>query len=194
MTILGWAPAGRMVQRAGAEPGDVVLVTGTIGDGWLGLKAAKGEDIGISYDQAAWLASRYRLPEPRLGLGDTLRVCAHAAADVSDGLIADAGKVVAASGLGLQLDLDALPLSDAAKAWLTTVSDQTAGRIALASGGDDYEVVITAPKANVESLRGACGARGLSLTAVGGVTNRDGVRVLAGGREVEVGAGGYVHG
>jgi len=194
VTILGWAPAGRMVQRAGAEPGDVVLATGVIGDGWLGLEAARQTLVGISYEYTRWLANRYRLPEPRLGLGDALRACAHAAADISDGLIADASKVAAASGLGLQIDLDALPLSDAAKVWLATASDPVAARLALASGGDDYELVITAPKANVEALRGACGARGLALTAIGGITARDGVRVLAGGREIEAGAGGWVHG
>ncbi len=194
VTILGWAPAGRMVQRAGAEPGDVLMVTGTIGDGRLGLVAAKDALVGISYDHAQWLANRYRLPEPRLGLGDALRACAHAAADVSDGLIADAGKVAAASALGVQIDLDALPLSDAAKAWLATVPDQTQARLELASGGDDYEVVITAPRAHVEALRGACGARGLPLTVIGGITGREGVHVIAGGREVEHGAGGWVHG
>jgi len=193
VTVLGWTPAGRMVQRAGAEPGDVVMVTGTIGDGHLGLAAAKDALVGISYDHLRWLADRYRLPEPRLGLGDALRACAHAAADVSDGLIADAGKIAFASGLGIQLDLDALPLSDAAKAWLATVPDPTAARLELASGGDDYEVLITAPRAHAEALRGACGMRGFPLTVVGGVTPRGGVRVIAGGREVEHGAGGWVH-
>jgi thiamine-monophosphate kinase len=194
VTILGWAPAGRMVQRAGAEPGDVVLVTGTIGDAHLGLAAAKEALVGLSYSETAWLADRYRLPEPRLGLGDALRACAHAAADVSDGLIADAGKVAAASALGVQIDLDALPLSDAAKAWLATVSDPIAARLELASGGDDYEIVLTAPRAHVEALRGACGVRGLSLTAIGGITGREGVRVISGGREIEHGVGGWVHG
>lgn len=193
VTILGWTPAGRMVQRAGAEPGDVVMVTGTIGDGHLGLVAEKDALVGVSYQHARWLAERFRLPEPRLGLGDALRACAHAAADISDGLIADAGKIAFASGLGVQLDLDAIPLSDAAKAWLATVPDPTGARLELASGGDDYELVITAPRARVEALRGACGMHGVSLTVVGGISPHEGVRVISGGRQVEHGAGGWVH-
>jgi len=193
VTILGWVPAGRMVQRAGATPGDVVLVSGTIGDGVLGLRAAKGELVGVSYEQSAWLAARYRLPEPRLRLGNPLRALAHAAADVSDGLIADAGHIAEASGVGVELALDRLPLSEPAQAWLATVADPVAARVELATGGDDYEVVCTASPAHAGELIAAAKAVGLAMTEVGTVTAEPGVRVFADGREVAVARRGYVH-
>ena len=197
VTILGWVPAGRMVRRSSAMPGDLLLVTGTVGDARLGLAAAKGDKVGISYAENQWLADRYRLPEPRLGLGDAMRRCVHAAMDVSDGLISDAGKIAVASGVGLEIDLDRLPLSEPAAAWLARAPDPLAARIALASGddlgGDDYEVVCTAPAEGLADLRAAANEAGIRLTQIGRATAGSGVRVLAGGREVAVAKGGYVH-
>jgi thiamine-monophosphate kinase len=114
LTAMGWTPEGGMVRRAGARPGDRLLVSGTIGDGALGLAAVQGAIA----DPDGVLAYRYRLPEPRLDLRKSLRACATAAADVSDGLVADAGHIARASGVGLVL-------------------------IRLGTGGDDYEIVCT---------------------------------------------------
>jgi thiamine-monophosphate kinase len=193
VTILGWVPAGAMVRRAGAAPGDVVLASGTIGDGALGLRAAKGDLVGVSSQRQAWLATRYHLPEPRLGLGDCLRALGHAAADVSDGLVADAGHIAEASGVGVELDLDRLPLSEAAQAWLQATEDPIAARVALATGGDDYEVVCTAPADRAGELIAAANALGVPMTEVGAVTSKPGIRVFAAGREVAVARRGYVH-
>lgn len=192
-TILGWVPAGRMVRRAGAEPGDVVLASGTIGDGALGLRAAKGGLVGVSYQEQTWLATRYRLPEPRLGLGNALRALAHAAADVSDGFVADAGHIAEASGVGIELDLDRTPLSEAAQAWLRTAADPVAARVELATSGDDYEVVCTAAPNRAGELIAAGNALGVPMTEVGAVTAKPGIRVFAAGREVAVARRGYVH-
>ena len=112
-TVLGWAPVGGTVLRSGARAGDALMVCGAIGDGWLGLKAARGEIA----DTNGWLADHYRLPTPLVCLRQALRDHAHAAADVSDGLLADAVHVAEASGLGLAIDLDQLPLSPPAAAW-----------------------------------------------------------------------------
>ncbi len=193
LTILGWTPAGRMVRRAGVQAGDVVLVSGAIGDGHLGLLAAKGLLVGVSYEQADWLADRYRLPQPRSGLATALRDHAHAAADVSDGLIADAGKIALASGVGLEIDLDRLPLSTPAAAWLARAADPVAARIELATGGDDYEIVCAAPPENVTALLAAAKAAAIALAPIGRATMGSGLRVLADGREVEVAQAGYVH-
>jgi thiamine-monophosphate kinase len=182
-----------MVRRAGAAPGDVVLASGTIGDGALGLRAAKGDLVGVSSQRQAWLATRYRLPEPRLGLGDPLRALGHAAADVSDGLVADAGHIAEASGVGVELDLDRLPLSEAAQAWVQATEDPIAARVALATGGDDYEVVCTAPADRAGELISAANAIGVPMTEVGAVTSKPGIRVFAAGREVAVARRGYVH-
>ena len=112
VTMLGWVPEGRMVKRFGARPGDLLVVSGTIGDGVLGLAAASWE-----FEDAA-LADRYRLPQPRLELREALRAHAHAAVDVSDGLLADAGHIAKASGCAVRVELERVPLSASARDWL----------------------------------------------------------------------------
>lgn len=177
LTALGWVPHGRMVRRAGAAPGELVMVSGTIGDGVLGLAAVRGE----IEDPSGELAGRYRLPSPRLELRDALRAGATAAADVSDGLIADAGHIAEASGAGMRVDLDRLPLSSAAAAWLDAQPDRAAALARLATGGDDYEVVCT-------------GARPLDgFTVIGEVVEGQGVEARLDGALVATGAGGWRH-
>lgn len=193
-TILGWVPQGAMVRRAAAQPGDAVLVTGTIGDGGLGLAAARGEGLGLAAADAAWLKARYHLPQPRVGAGAALRRWAHAAADVSDGLIADAGRIAEASGVRITLDLDRMPLSAPAAAWLAKQADPAAARQALATGGDDYEVICTAPREAVASLKAGAEAAGLAMTEIGAVAEGEGVAVLIGGQPVRVNRAGWRHG
>ncbi len=178
LTALGWVPEGGMVRRAGAKAGDLVAVSGTIGDGTLGLAAVRGEID----DPDAWLAGRYRLPAPRLELREALRGRATAAADVSDGLVADADHVAYASGVGMRLDLDAMPLSPAAGRWLDTQPDRTTALARLATGGDDYEVVATF---SADPPPG--------FTVMGEVVAGAGVEVSAGGRSVNTVSGGWRH-
>ena len=178
LTVLGWVPEGRMVRRATARAGDLVMVSGTIGDGALGLLAARGEVA----DPDGYLAGRYRLPRPRLDLRAPLRAQSSAAADVSDGLVADAGHIAAASGLALSLDLDRLPLSAPARAWLAAQPDAAAARLWLASGGDDYEVVCAAE------------APIAGFTVVGGLSVGAGLSVFAAGVRLDPGSGGWRHG
>jgi thiamine-monophosphate kinase len=178
LTALGWVPEGRMVRRAGARVGDVLAVSGTIGDGALGLLAARGE----IEDPGGWLADRYRLPNPRLDLRDSLRGGATAAADVSDGLVADAGHIAEASGLGLHIDLDALPLSPAARQWLEAQADRAAALTRLATGGDDYEVVCAAN-----------GAAPDGFTAIGEMTAGSALEIRLDGVRLDVAQGGWRH-
>lgn len=180
LTALGWVPAGRMVRRGGARPGDRVLVSGAIGDATLGLAAVQGE----IQDPDGRLVHRYRLPEPRLDLRAALRRHATAAADVSDGLIADARHIAEASGLGVFLDLDQLPLSGVAATWLEGQDDVAAALLRLATGGDDYEIVCTMPS-------GATRPRG--FTVVGEIRETPGVEVRAAGRAIDPGEGGWTH-
>jgi thiamine-monophosphate kinase len=181
LTAMGWVPEGGMVRRAGARVGDQVLVSGTVGDGWLGLQAVRGEVV----DPHGELAFRYRLPSPRLDLREALRRGATAAADVSDGLAADARHIAQASGVRLCLDLDALPVSRTAATWLEGQPDVARALLRLATGGDDYEVVCTmagdAPKP-------------AGFTRIGEVTAGEGVEVRAAGRILDPGAGGWRHG
>ncbi|MDP1641942.1 MAG: thiamine-phosphate kinase [Phenylobacterium sp.] len=180
MTLLGWVPEGRAVLRSGARPGDLVMVSGPIGDGGLGLAAVEGRlaDVG------GYLAGRYRLPTPRLDLRESLGRWASACADVSDGLIADAGHIATASGVALRLDLARAPVSPAAAGWLAGQPDQGLARGRLASFGDDYELVVTAPPA---------AAAALGLSVIGEVEAGAGVDVTFGGAPVTVAAAGWTH-
>jgi thiamine-monophosphate kinase len=180
LTLLGWTPGGGMVRRGGARAGDLVMVSGTIGDGWLGLKAARGE----LDDPGGYLADRYRLPQPRVDLREALRAHASAAADVSDGLIADAGHIGEASGLKVRLDLDRLPLSEPARRWLDGQPDGVQALLALASGGDDYEIVCTAP---------ASAGVSLGLSVIGEIVDGSGVEVRVDGVKFDSGPGGWRH-
>jgi thiamine-monophosphate kinase len=178
LTALGWVPEGQMVRRAGAQAGQVVAVSGTIGDGALGLAAVFGE----IEDPDGFLAGRLRLPTPRLDLRDALRREARAAADVSDGLVADTGHIAAASGVRIVLDLERMPLSTAARRWVDGQGDRVDALTRLATGGDDYEVVATfdAPPP-------------AGFTAIGEVGAGEGVEVLVDGRTVDAGPGGWRH-
>lgn len=133
LTILGTVPPGQALRRAGARPGDELWVTGTIGDGHLGLAAARG----TRPDPDGYLAGRYRLPQPRLAIGRALRGVATACMDVSDGLVQDLGHLCRASGCGAVIQSGLVPRSAAA---------QGADIAALITGGDDYELLFaTAP-------------------------------------------------
>lgn len=193
LTILGWVPAGGMVRRSGARVGDVVLVSGTIGDGALGLEAAQGGLAELSQADRTAMALRYHRPEPRLDLAPPLRAMASAAADISDGLIADAGRLAIASQVRLELDLDRTPLSPSAERWLALQPDPRAGLLRLASGGDDYEVICTAPAATVDALIQAAAALGLGLTRVGRVSAGEGVVVIHRGEGLVIDRAGYRH-
>ena len=184
-TLFGWTPEGRMIRRSGARVGDAVLVSGTIGDGWLGLRAARGE-LDLPADDLAYLAGRYRLPEPRLVLRSALALYASAAADVSDGLLADAGHIGEASGAGLEIDLDRLPRSGPAIRSASTA-------VELAVGGDDYEIVCTAAPEHVPSLIAAAAASDTALTVIGGVVAGAGVSARVGGHAVALGRLGWRH-
>lgn len=187
LTALGWVEAGRMVRRATARAGDRLLVSGAIGDGGLGLEAARGGLTRLSPADRLRLIKRYRLPEPRLDLRAALLAHATAAADVSDGLLADAGHIGEASGVGLQIALERLPLSIAALAWLGAEDDQAAARAWLASAGDDYEVVCTARPEACPALVEA------GFTEIGAVVDGEGVSATFQGRAIEVGRRGWTH-
>jgi thiamine-monophosphate kinase len=165
----------------------MVLVSGVVGDGWLGLQAALGK---IEADEAL---NRYRLPRPRLALRTAL-ASAHACADVSDGLLADAGHIGAASHLGVEIDLDRLPLSLDGRRYVAEAVDRRAALVRLATGGDDYELVCTAASERTGAVIAAAEQAGIDMTVVGRMIEGQGVRALVEGREVAVAQTGYRHG
>ena len=193
LTLVGWTPTGRLVSRAGARPGDLVVVSGAIGDAGLGLQLLTGMLTGLDEAHADELEERHRLPTPRLALRDALRGYASAAADVSDGLLADAGHIGEASGLGVTIDLGRLPLSTAAAAWLALQPDTAVARLALATGGDDYEVVCTVAPAMLDAFAAIAARDGTRVTVVGSVEQGCGLTVNFRNRPIHATRRGWTH-
>jgi thiamine-monophosphate kinase len=189
LTIIGTVPPGTALRRGGARPGDDLWVSGTIGDGALGLAVLQGR---VPADAEGHLARRYRLPEPRLGLGSALRGLAHAAMDVSDGLAQDLGHLCRAAGIGAVLDLARLPLSPAAAA---RVAEEPGWLPRLATGGDDYELLFAASPADSARIEAAARAAGTSATRIGQFTEGPPeVRVLGpDGGAMTLPQGGWSH-
>lgn len=149
ITALGLVPAGKAVTRGGAKPGDRVVLTGPMGEALIGLKILRGE---IQSANDLYFIQKYYQPRPRLDLADFMRAHAHAAIDISDGLIADLGHVCAASGLRAALQIGESVFSPQARAVLA------AGQVTmeqLLTGGDDYQLLLAVP-GGVTLPEGAC--------------------------------------
>lgn len=187
ITVIGELPAGTAVTRGGAAPGDLVVVSGTVGDAVLGLRAA-----AEAMADREFLIRRYRLPEPRLALGQALRGIATAMADVSDGLVADLGHICAASGAGARIGIDRVPVSEAAAAMCREHGIDSA---VLVTGGDDYELVFTVAAGDRARVLAAGGEAGVGIAEIGTVVGDSaGVSVVdADGRPMDVGGSGWRH-
>lgn len=192
VTLLGWVAKGRAVGRAGARPGDLVFVTGTIGDGVLGLMASQNR-ISLAPERTAALVRHYRTPMPRSAFAHAVRHHASASVDVSDGLIADLGHIATASGVRIEIDLEPLPLSIAAQAWFDDRVDAEAAMSLLATGGDDYEIALTCRPDAEAALRREADQSHLRITRIGQVTSGQGIGARYGGRWLEPGQGGWKH-
>jgi len=170
ITAFGRVPAGKMVHRNGAKPGDRVVVTGTIGDAALGLDILKGgtAEAALAGDATAraMLVDRYRVPQPRNALAKAVREHAHAAMDVSDGLAGDLAKLCAASGVSAAIDAQSVPLSVAAA---TLLARGIAGIEAIVSGGDDYEILCAISEERFEAFAQEAGTAGVAVTSIGTV-------------------------
>src|SRR5260370_445597 len=166
ITAFGRVPAGRMIHRAGAKPGDRVVVTGTIGDAALGLDILKGGAAAALADTGAkaMLIGRYRVPQPRSALAKAVRDHAHAAIDVSDGLAGDLAKLCGVSGVSAVIDAPSIPLSAAAAALLAR---GTIGIDAIVSGGDDYEILCTIAEHPFQPFLQPTRHPGVTLTSIG---------------------------
>lgn len=193
LTLLGWTPRGRTVGRVGARVGDLVFVTGAIGDGWLGLEAVQGR-LSLDAERVATLSDHYRMPTPRSDFALPIRDLASAAIDVSDGLIADLGHLAEAGGVGVEIDLETVPLSAAGQAWFDGRVDEQAALENLVTGGDDYEIAFTAAARDEPALRREAERRHLRLTRIGRVTAGQGVVTRLGGQTVTFDRTGFTHG
>ncbi|MCW5733882.1 MAG: thiamine-phosphate kinase [Enhydrobacter sp.] len=184
ITAFGKVSRGRGLGRGGARAGDELWVSGTIGDAALGLLAARGEL------KSSALEKRYRLPQPRTTLGPRLVGIATAAADISDGLLADVGHIAHASGLEVQIERDRVPLSGAARGILST--DPALWRNVLA-GGDDYELAFAVPPRKRTALLAASRAAGVRVAHVGGFSRGSRVVLTVSGQPQRIAQSGYVH-
>ncbi len=192
MTMMGWTPKGRAVSRAGAEPGDLVFVTGSIGDGVLGLAATAGK-LKLEPPRLAALVEHYRRPSPRVEFAGVIRDYASASVDVSDGLLADVGHIAEASQVAIAVDLETTPLSAAAQAWFDGRVDEQAALIDLATGGDDYEIAFTAHPSHEAVLRREAERRHLRLTRIGEVARGRGLTARHLKRPVQIARPGFTH-
>jgi len=177
IAMFGTVPEGTMVRRAGAMPGDRVFVSGTIGDAALGVMVRGGKSWKLSEAQRKHLLSRYLLPQPRNALAETVRTHANAAMDISDGLVGDFAKLCRVSGVSADIEVARIPVSDAAKAVIT--SDPAILETAI-TGGDDYEVICTVPAAKADSFRAAAKAAQVAVTEIGEIKAGKGARFLDG--------------
>ncbi|MEO0002535.1 MAG: hypothetical protein RLZZ22_227 [Pseudomonadota bacterium] len=174
ITVFGQVPPGQELRRSGARAGDEVWVSGQLGDARLALDALLGE-IDLAPEVLARARQRLERPTPRLALGLALRGIASAAADVSDGLCGDLGHILAASGVGAELVADALLASSAISADLRALPRERALRCALA-GGDDYELIFTAPADARDAVRRAARSTATPVTRLGRITAESGLR------------------
>jgi thiamine-monophosphate kinase len=196
ITTFGRVGEGRMVRRNGAKPGDLVVVTGTIGDAALGLDVLKHGTVATALADDAeardLLVGRYRVPQPRTALASAVRDHAHAAMDVSDGLAGDLAKLCQASGVSATIDVARIPLSAAA---VSLIASGTVDIEAIVSGGDDYEILCAIPENRFEAFARAAGLAGVAVTTIGTVSAGKSVaRFLdADGREIALQRLSYSH-
>jgi thiamine-monophosphate kinase len=176
ITVFGELPVGQALLRSGACVGDHIYVSGTVGDARLALEAFRGRaDLGAHLEQ---VRRAMELPQPRVALGRALRGVATSAIDVSDGLLGDLSHILRRSGVGATVDVDAVPRSS------------TLGRQALAlqrtctlAGGDDYELVFTAPPSRADAVESAARQSSVAVARIGVIEAGAGLRLIDRQRE-----------
>lgn len=179
ITAFGSVPMGTMLRRNGAKAGDLVFVSGTIGDAGAGLSA----------EHSKYLAGRYLVPAPRIVLGLALRGIVSAALDVSDGLLADLGHIAQTSGVRIDVNASLVPRSDELQ---RVAGDSIEAVVAAATAGDDYEIAFTARER--DAVFDAAKKAGTPVTEIGRVVEGEGVRLSDGqGNTIPVPRPGYVH-
>ena len=191
LTAIGEVTAGMEIRRSGALVDDLVWVSGTIGDAHLGLAVLRGAYSQLAPEHRAGLVRRFRIPEPRVEFGPRLAGLAHAMIDVSDGVLADLGHICETSNVAARVEVEALPLSPAAK---EIVDQRMDSRVSLAAGGDDYELLFTAPASATKAIEELSSVLGLPVTRIGLIERGKGVRLVdSEGRAIPVDHAGYHH-
>lgn len=189
LTAIGEVPTGKGLSRVGAKVGEAIYCTGVIGDGVLGLMAAKGE-LSNDYSPLS-LVSRLEQPNPRLEVGQKLVGLASAMADVSDGLLADLGHIARASDVAFEINQSSVPFSPNGEKF---VEQKSHGFETLVSGGDDYELIFTAPKELHKIIIDISNQTGIAINLIGRVCLGEGIKVLdENGIEIILSKKGFKH-
>jgi thiamine-monophosphate kinase len=192
--ILGTVPRGGALRRDGAKAGDLLAVSGTLGDAGAGLGFASAAPGSVDRDGARAgaidaLIQRFDYPTPRVALGLAARGIASAAMDISDGLAGDLPKLAAASGVHAHVRVERLPLSAALRA----IASAAQAREWALSAGDDYELLLASSRANYPQLEAAARQLNLTLTVIGEMTSGSGVSWSADGADYTPRAAGFDH-
>jgi thiamine-monophosphate kinase len=164
LTAIGSVPDGRMPKRTGVRPGDRLYVTGAIGDAAIGLRVRQGRGPDIPKAEKAYLLERYLTPEPRVALVDAMVAHANGGMDVSDGFVGDLTKMLDVSGVSARVPIYRLPLSQAARAAIA--ADPSLFEVA-ATGGDDYELLVSTSPESAPAFEAEAAAQGVPLTFIG---------------------------
>jgi thiamine-monophosphate kinase len=186
--IMGHVPSGKALRRGGAQLGDLIFVSGHVGDAAAGLALIEKRAETSNEAHRDYLTERFLRPVPRIGLGRALRGLASAMIDVSDGLGADLGHILEASGVGARLDTARLPMSGALTA---TFEPKRALELAL-GGGDDYELCFTLAPRHEHLIPGIESAAGCALSRIGVIDSRPGL-ALQDGTAVSQSVHGFDH-
>lgn len=186
--VLGHVPRSSALLRSGGKAGDAVFVSGTPGDASAGLAIEQGR-LAAAAEAAAYLRERFLYPVPRLALGECLRPYASACIDVSDGLLADAGKLARASGCGVEIAYETLPVSDAL---VRAAGEERACELAL-TGGDDYELCFSVRPAHLARFQAQLPRERWGYTRIGTLRESPGAEVLRGGAVMNFSPCGYDH-
>jgi thiamine-monophosphate kinase len=196
VTALGLVPQGDAVLRRGARAGDTLMVSGTIGDAYLGLRLLREPELagawGLSEGEADFLVARYRRPQARTSLAPSIRRFGRASIDISDGLAADARKLCKASSVGAIIEAARVPLSPAAKSALSASPDLLPH---LLTGGDDYEILTAMEPSHASALARESIEHSIPVTAIGTIHAGSGdvLIVDADGEALDLRHTGFVH-
>jgi thiamine-monophosphate kinase len=188
ITAHGFVPVDSALKRSGAQPGDTLYVTGTLGDAAAGLACLQGK-LAVSAEQQHALVGRLLRPTPRVLAGTYLRRIASSCLDLSDGLAGDIQHICHASNVGVEIQVDRMPLS---KALVQAVAPEQAYQFAL-TGGDDYELCFSAPPSARDQLSHALQTAGVCYTEIGTITGSPGIYYTLNGEPFELSADAYQH-
>ena len=180
ITVFGEVPRGQALLRSGAQVGDDIYVSGTLGDARLALDALQGK-IELPHEVLVQARQRLEQPTPRVALGTALRGIATSAIDISDGLVGDLGHILKASGVGAQINTDITMNLIAACAridWINGLINAEKQQQMVLSGGDDYELAFTSPPTARQAVQAASASSQTPVTRIGVTQRQPGLRLM----------------